>query len=79
MHAMVLNALRTPLVLTERAEHLPRPGEIRVQIGACGVSQLHSRPLPCAGKPAYERQFTARTATVPEARAFADANRQGSA
>ncbi len=40
---MVLNTLGTPLVLTERDERLPGPGEIRVQVGACGVcrTDLH--------------------------------------
>ena len=43
MQAMVLNALRTKLVLTAREERLPGPGEIRVQVGACGVcrTDLH--------------------------------------
>jgi propanol-preferring alcohol dehydrogenase len=40
---MVLNELRTPLRLTELAERLPGPGEIRVKVGACGVcrTDLH--------------------------------------
>jgi propanol-preferring alcohol dehydrogenase len=40
---MVLNQLRTPLRLTELAERLPGPGEIRVKVGACGVcrTDLH--------------------------------------
>ena len=43
MRAMVLNRLRTPLVLTERDDRLPGPGEIRVTVGACGVcrTDLH--------------------------------------
>lgn len=40
---MVLNELRTPLKLIERADPLPGPNEIRVKIGACGVcrTDLH--------------------------------------
>ncbi len=43
MHAMVLSALHAPLVWTELAERQPGPGEIRVQVGACGVcrTDLH--------------------------------------
>lgn len=43
MRAMVLNALRPPLVPSEREERLPGPGEIRVMVGACGVcrTDLH--------------------------------------
>jgi propanol-preferring alcohol dehydrogenase len=40
---MVLNALRTPLVWTELPDRQPGPGEIRVQVLACGVcrTDLH--------------------------------------
>jgi len=40
---MVLNALRTPLVWTELPDRHPGPGEIRVQVLACGVcrTDLH--------------------------------------
>ncbi len=43
MHAMVLNALRTPLVWTELPDLQPGPGEVRVKVGACGVcrTDLH--------------------------------------
>jgi propanol-preferring alcohol dehydrogenase len=43
MHAMVLNAVRTPLVWTEIPEREPGPGEIRVKVAACGVcrTDLH--------------------------------------
>ncbi len=43
MHAMVLNALRTPLVWTELPDRQPGPGEVRVKVGACGVcrTDLH--------------------------------------
>ena len=43
MRAMVLNRLRTPLVLTERADPQPGPGEIRVRVAACAVcrTDLH--------------------------------------
>lgn len=43
MHAMVLNAPRTPLQWTERADPQPGPGEIRLRVGACGVcrTDLH--------------------------------------
>jgi len=43
MHAMVLKKLRTDLVWTERPDRHPGPGEIRVQVAACGVcrTDLH--------------------------------------
>jgi propanol-preferring alcohol dehydrogenase len=43
MRAMVLNRLRTPLVLTERTDPQPGPGQIRVQVAACAVcrTDLH--------------------------------------
>ncbi|UHD44075.1 zinc-dependent alcohol dehydrogenase family protein [Aureimonas altamirensis] len=43
MHAMVLNAIGTPLVWTELPDRQPGPGEIRVKVGACGVcrTDLH--------------------------------------
>ena len=43
MQAMVLSALKTPLVWTELPDRLPGPNEIRVKIGACGVcrTDLH--------------------------------------
>lgn len=43
MKAMVLSALRTPLVLTDLDDRMPGPGEIRVAVGACGVcrTDLH--------------------------------------
>jgi propanol-preferring alcohol dehydrogenase len=43
MQAIVLNELRAPLKLTEHADPLPGPNEIRVKIGACGVcrTDLH--------------------------------------
>jgi propanol-preferring alcohol dehydrogenase len=43
MHAMVLNAPRTPLVHTELPDRQPSPGQIRVHVTACGVcrTDLH--------------------------------------
>lgn len=43
MRAMVLRAPRTALVLEERPDPLPGPGEIRVRVAACGVcrTDLH--------------------------------------
>ncbi len=43
MHAMVLNALRTPLEWTELPDRQPGPGQIRLQVTACGVcrTDLH--------------------------------------
>ena len=43
MHAMVLNALRKPLVWTELPDRAPGPGQVRVKILACGVcrTDLH--------------------------------------
>ncbi|MDB5482560.1 MAG: zinc-binding alcohol dehydrogenase family protein [Caulobacteraceae bacterium] len=43
MHAMVLSRPREPLAWTERPDPLPGPGEIRVQVLACGVcrTDLH--------------------------------------
>jgi propanol-preferring alcohol dehydrogenase len=43
MRAMVLNALRSPLVWTELPDPQPGPGEIRVKVLACGVcrTDLH--------------------------------------
>ncbi len=43
MRAMMLNAPRTPLQLTELADRQPGPGEIRLKVGACGVcrTDLH--------------------------------------
>ncbi len=43
MHAMVLNALRTPLVWTDLPDRKPAAGEVRVKVGACGVcrTDLH--------------------------------------
>jgi propanol-preferring alcohol dehydrogenase len=43
MLAMVLRALRTPLEATEMDDRLPGPGQIRVQVLACGVcrTDLH--------------------------------------
>src|SRR5450830_113050 len=43
MHAMVLHALHSPLEWLELPERLPGPGQIRVQVGACGVcrTDLH--------------------------------------
>ena len=43
MQAMVLSALRTPLVLTDLPDRQPGGGEIRVKIAACGVcrTDLH--------------------------------------
>ena len=43
MLAMVLTAPRTPLEPTELLDRLPGPGEIRVEVGACGVcrTDLH--------------------------------------
>jgi propanol-preferring alcohol dehydrogenase len=40
---MVLNAMGAPLVWTELPDRLPGPGQIRVQVGACGVcrTDLH--------------------------------------
>jgi propanol-preferring alcohol dehydrogenase len=43
MHAMVLNAVGSPLVWTELPDRQPGPGEIRVKVLACGVcrTDLH--------------------------------------
>jgi len=43
VHAMVLNRVGTPLVLTERPDRQPGPGQIRVKVAACGVcrTDLH--------------------------------------
>ena len=43
MQAMVLNALKTPLVWTKLPDRLPGPTEIRVNVLACGVcrTDLH--------------------------------------
>jgi hypothetical protein len=43
MHAMVLEAPRTPLVMRERGNPAPAPDEILVEIAACGVcrTDLH--------------------------------------
>ncbi len=43
MQAMVLNALRTPLVWTDLPDRQPGPGEVRVRVAACGVcrTDLH--------------------------------------
>jgi propanol-preferring alcohol dehydrogenase len=43
MRAMVLKAVRTPLVLEERRDPLPGSGEIRLRVEACGVcrTDLH--------------------------------------
>jgi propanol-preferring alcohol dehydrogenase len=43
MRAMVLRRPRTPLVLEERPDPLPGPGEIRVKVAACAVcrTDLH--------------------------------------
>ena len=43
MQAMVLTALRTPLVWTEMPDRQPGPGQVRVRVGACGVcrTDLH--------------------------------------
>jgi propanol-preferring alcohol dehydrogenase len=43
MHAMVLKQVGSPLEWTELPDRLPGPGEIRVQVAACGVcrTDLH--------------------------------------
>ncbi len=43
MHAMVLNKLKTPLQWTELPDRHPGPGQVRVQVLACGVcrTDLH--------------------------------------
>ncbi len=43
MHAMVLNAIGSPLTWTERPDKLPGAGQIRVKVTACGVcrTDLH--------------------------------------
>ncbi|UVO38393.1 zinc-dependent alcohol dehydrogenase family protein [Bradyrhizobium arachidis] len=43
MHAMVLSARGAPLMLQQRADPVPGPGEVRVKVGACGVcrTDLH--------------------------------------
>jgi alcohol dehydrogenase, propanol-preferring len=43
MYAMVLQAPNTPLVLEQRPDPLPGPGEVRVKVSACGVcrTDLH--------------------------------------
>jgi propanol-preferring alcohol dehydrogenase len=37
MQAMVLKKLKDPLEWTDRADRQPGPGEIRVEVSACGV------------------------------------------
>jgi propanol-preferring alcohol dehydrogenase len=55
MQAMVLEAPGRPLVLRERADPQPGPGEIRVRVSACGVcrTDLHvvDGDLPLARLP----------------------------
>lgn len=55
MEAMVLAAHRTPLQRVQRPDPQPRPGEIRLRVGACGVcrtdlhvvdGELPDAPLP---------------------------------
>src|ERR1700723_811829 len=43
MHAMVLNSIKTALRHAELPDRLPGPGEIRVNVAACGVcrTDLH--------------------------------------
>ncbi len=43
MHAMVLERLRAPLMLRERPVPRPGPGEVLVEVKACGVcrTDLH--------------------------------------
>jgi propanol-preferring alcohol dehydrogenase len=43
MHAMVLPARGAPLILQERPDPVPGPGEVRVKVSACGVcrTDLH--------------------------------------
>ena len=43
MHAMVLDRPRAPLVMRERAMPAPGPGEVLVEVAACGVcrTDLH--------------------------------------
>src|SRR5215467_14625849 len=43
MHAMVLSAPGKPLMLQERPDPIPGPGEVQVKVGACGVcrTDLH--------------------------------------
>src|SRR3989442_6576778 len=43
MHAMVLERLRAPLVMRERPVSRPGPGEVLVEVKACGVcrTDLH--------------------------------------
>ena len=43
MHAMILNALHTPLEWTELPDRPPGPGQIRIKVAACGVcrTDLH--------------------------------------
>src|SRR5579872_7351787 len=43
MYAMALLARRAPLTPLERPDPVPRPGEIRIRVGACGVcrTDLH--------------------------------------
>ena len=43
MHAMVLKKIGTALELTKLGDPQPGPGEIRVQVSACGVcrTDLH--------------------------------------
>ena len=43
MHAMVLNAIDSPLTWTELPDRSPGPGQIRVKVSACGVcrTDLH--------------------------------------
>ena len=43
MQAMVLEAPGTPLILRERPDPVPGPGEVRIRVGACGVcrTDLH--------------------------------------
>ena len=43
MYAMALLARRAPLTPLERPDPVPRPGEVRIKVGACGVcrTDLH--------------------------------------
>ncbi len=43
MHAMVLRQLRAPLEWTELPDPEPGPGQVRIQVAACGVcrTDLH--------------------------------------
>src|SRR5271154_125965 len=75
MHAMVLKKLGAALEWTELADRQPGPGEVRVQVAACGVcrtdlhvvdGELPDPQVPII--PGYTRDGGFATATLVDAR-----------